>query len=94
MGLLGKSLQVASHDENDDANEESERLLLYRRALEIIRGDFEERTWAAFVRMTTIKGMTSREVGEELGMSPDAVRKAKSKVLKRLREEFGDVLGE
>jgi RNA polymerase sigma-70 factor (ECF subfamily) len=91
MELVGTSLQVEpAHDES--VVEQSERLQIYRRALEIIRNDFEEQTWNAFIRMVTSKGMTSREVGEELGMTPAAVRRAKSKVIKRIREEFGDVL--
>ena len=38
-------------------------------------------------------GLSYREVGEAMGMSPAAVRKAKSRVLRRLKEEFGDQLG-
>ena len=90
MELLGKRLLVLPPQE--EAEEESERIILYRQALEMIRNDFEPRTWEAFVRITMGQGITSRQVGEELGMSPEAVRQAKSKILKRLREEFGDVL--
>ncbi|MGL6226606.1 MAG: RNA polymerase sigma factor [Thermoguttaceae bacterium] len=93
MELLGKSLQVEPVAlAEDEQSLESERLEIYRRAISIIRVDFEPQTWEAFARMTTGRGITSREVGEELGMSPEAVRKAKSKVLRRLREEFGNLL--
>lgn len=64
---------------------------LFRRALELIRMNFEERTWRAFWQ-TTVDGRASVDVAADLGMSPGAVRQAKSKVLARLREEFQDVL--
>ena len=61
---------------------------LLRAAVELIRKEFEARTWQAFW-MTAVDGKLPAEVAEELGMSPGAVRVAKSRVLKRLREELG-----
>jgi RNA polymerase sigma-70 factor (ECF subfamily) len=66
---------------------------LYRRALELIRSEFEERTWRAFL-MVTVEGRLPADVAGELGTTPGAVYIAKSRVLKRLREEFGDVIEE
>jgi RNA polymerase sigma-70 factor (ECF subfamily) len=66
---------------------------LYRRALELIRSEFEERTWRAFL-MVTVEGRLPADVAVELGTTPGAVYIAKSRVLKRLREEFGDLLEE
>jgi RNA polymerase sigma-70 factor, ECF subfamily len=59
------------------------------RALELIRSEFEERTWRAFW-LTAIEDRVPKEVANELGMSPGAVRVAKSRVLRRLREELGE----
>ena len=53
-------------------------------------GRVRGRTWQAFWR-TTVDGSTAGAVALELGMSPGAVRVAKSRVLRRLREELGDV---
>jgi RNA polymerase sigma-70 factor (ECF subfamily) len=64
---------------------------LFARALDQIRGEFEERTWAAFWR-TAVEGRAPKDVADELSMSPGAVRVAKSRVLHRLREELGDLL--
>jgi RNA polymerase sigma-70 factor (ECF subfamily) len=64
---------------------------LYLRALELIRSEFEERTWKAFL-MVTVEGRMPAEVAAELGTTPGAVYIAKCRVLKRLREEFGDLL--
>lgn len=63
----------------------------FRRAVELIRLEFEDRTWEAFWRVT-IEQRATPEVAEELGISVNAVRKAKSRVLRRLREGFGDLL--
>ncbi len=64
---------------------------LYLRGLTLIRDNFEPKTWRAFWR-TAVDGQTPRDVGEELSMSPGAVRVAKSRVLHRLREELGDLM--
>jgi RNA polymerase sigma-70 factor, ECF subfamily len=65
---------------------------LFRRGLELIRREFEDRTWQAFWR-TAVDGRATADVAAELGMSPGAVRVAKSRVLQRLRSELGDVAG-
>lgn len=62
---------------------------LLRRGLEMVRSEFEVRTWQAFWQ-TAIEGRSPRDVGEELSMSAGAVRVAKSRVLHRLRAELGD----
>jgi RNA polymerase sigma-70 factor (ECF subfamily) len=74
----------------DDA-EEAEIGLIYRRALDLVRGEFEDRTWQAFWR-TAVEGRTPAELAESLGMSPAAIRQAKSRVLRRLKQEMGELL--
>jgi RNA polymerase sigma-70 factor (ECF subfamily) len=70
-------------DSGEDADEMS---ALYRRPLELIRSEFEERTWRAFW-LSAVEGRDTSAVAAELGMSPVAVRIAKSRVLARLRAE-------
>lgn len=65
---------------------------LNRRALELVQGQFEARTWQAFWRLA-IDGRPGAEVARELGMSLPAVYQAKYRVLERVRHEFGDLLG-
>src|SRR5436305_7802161 len=48
--------------------EEGERGL-FARALDLIRADFEERTWKAFWQ-TVVEGRSSRDVAVDLSMSP------------------------
>jgi RNA polymerase sigma-70 factor (ECF subfamily) len=73
--------------------DEEERSLcgqLYRRALELIRGEFESRTWQMF-RRSVIDGLPSAGVAAELAAAPAAVRQARSRVLRRLREELAEL---
>lgn len=74
---------------DDDAGEEA---WLYRRALDLVRGEFTEKTWRAFWRVA-VDDRPTDAVAAELGMTPVAVRIAKSRVLARLREEAGDLIG-
>jgi RNA polymerase sigma-70 factor (ECF subfamily) len=60
-------------------------------ALELVRAEFENRTWEAF-RRAVIEGQLPAHVAEDLGMSVQAVYKAKSRVLRRLRGELGELL--
>ncbi len=78
--------------EEESAADEAAEGRLVRRVLELIRTEFEERTWQAFWR-TAVEGRRAGEVAAELAMSPGAVRVAKSRVLHRLREELGDRTG-
>jgi RNA polymerase sigma-70 factor (ECF subfamily) len=63
------------------------RVLLLRGLVELIRLDFEDRTFQAFWRIA-VDGCRGGEVAEELDMKVGAVYTAKSRVLKRLHEEF------
>ena len=59
--------------------------------LAVVQSDFTPTTWVAFRRFG-VDGVPAGRVGEELGLSENAVILAKSRVLKRLREEAGDLL--
>ena len=56
-----------------------------------MKHNFEERTWTAFWRVT-IDNRSTADVAAELGISANAVRLAKSHVLRRLREEMGELI--
>jgi RNA polymerase sigma-70 factor (ECF subfamily) len=73
-----------------EPTEESENALL-QRALKIIQGEFEPRTWKAFWQ-TAVEGRSAIDVAADLSMTPGAVRVAKSRVLHRLRTDLGDLL--
>jgi RNA polymerase sigma-70 factor (ECF subfamily) len=63
---------------------------LVRRALALIRPEFTDATWQAFWRVMML-GQSPADAAAELGLSLNAVYIAKSRVLRRLREELGDV---
>jgi RNA polymerase sigma-70 factor, ECF subfamily len=64
---------------------------VFRRALELVRSEFAERTWRAFWRVV-IDGRSPAEVAAELEMSPGAVYVAKSRILRRCRAELRDLV--
>lgn len=57
-----------------------------RRLLELLEPEFEPTTWHAF-RLLVLEGLDTRAVADRLGITPNAVRIAKSRVLSRFREE-------
>ena len=65
---------------------------LRQRALELVQGSFEHRTWRAFWR-TAVEGDSPADVAADLDISVWAVYKARSRVLQRLREEFEGLIG-
>ncbi len=75
----------------EDSDEQAEVGQLYRRAVDQVRGEFEDRSWQAFW-MTAIDGRAPDALVDVLGMTPAAIRKAKSRVLRRLKEEMGELL--
>jgi RNA polymerase sigma-70 factor (ECF subfamily) len=74
-----------------EANLQRERELLFKRASELIRSSFEERTWQAFYR-TKVEKQTPKDVAADMKMTVNAVYLAGSKIMRRLRDEFGDVV--
>jgi RNA polymerase sigma-70 factor (ECF subfamily) len=61
--------------------------ILSRRAVELVRAEFEQHTWEAWWKVA-VEGRLPADVAAEMGMSLAAVYKAKSRVLLRLRQEL------
>jgi len=59
--------------------------------LAAVRPDFNQETWDAFQQFA-LEGRTAADVARELGLTVNAVIKAKARVLNRLREEAGGFL--
>lgn len=62
-----------------------------RRAAHCVQAEFEPKTWTAFWR-TAVDGRTPKDASRELGVSVNSVYKARSRVLRRLREELEGLL--
>jgi RNA polymerase sigma-70 factor (ECF subfamily) len=81
----------AADDDSDDSDPPEVLGALYRRALELVRAEFEDRTWQMFWQVV-VDEKSPADVAAQLHVSTAAVRQAKSRVLRRLKEEVGDVL--
>jgi RNA polymerase sigma-70 factor (ECF subfamily) len=79
---------LADQEETADTDEKQG---LFHRALQLIRDEFEATTWQAFWRVV-VDGHAPADVAADLALSLNAVYKAKSRVLQRLRHELGELL--
>lgn len=80
---------VADPTPLEDPTELDHSSALLHRALNQIRCEFTETTWDAFWRATVL-GHPTDVIAKENGVTPAAIRKAKSRVLARLRKQLGD----
>ena len=64
---------------------------VFENLLAIVRPKFEAKTWEAFQRFA-LDGIPAAQVAAELGTTENAVLQAKSRILKRLRHEAGELL--
>ena len=86
--MLLKNLPEQPFEEADQTQLREAQQKLAVRAMHVMKTDFESRTWQAFWQ-TVVDGRTSREVAETLEMSTNQVRQYRSRVLRKLRAEFG-----
>jgi RNA polymerase sigma-70 factor (ECF subfamily) len=66
-------------------DEEHDRHVMAR-LMDLVRPEFTATTWQAF-EQAVVQGRLAAEVAAELGLSPNAVWIARSRVMRRLREE-------
>jgi RNA polymerase sigma-70 factor, ECF subfamily len=64
---------------------------VFENLLSVVRPNFEPKTWEAFQRFA-VEGIPAAQVSAELGTTENAVLQAKSRILKRLRQEAGELL--
>ena len=77
-------------DNETDSTQTEEEAGIMQRVLPLVQMEFEETTWRAFWRCT-VEGASSTLVADELGISSGAVRQAKYRVLRRLRDEISEL---
>jgi RNA polymerase sigma-70 factor (ECF subfamily) len=82
--------QVESREPQATDIEWREYAGVVERALQLIRPEFTLRQWQVF-DSTTRDAKSANMVAEELDLSAANVRKIKSRILHRLREELGDI---
>ncbi len=82
---------VAGKGEMEEEWEREHRQWLIRRAMELMRQDFQPATWKACWAHVA-EGRPAAVVARELGITDNAVFVATSRVLRRLREELAGFL--
>lgn len=87
----GDLAELPTPDTTENVDEVEYRAYLVQRALELMQAEFQPTTWKAFWECVTAN-RSAAEVGQELGLTVDAVYAAKSRVLRRLREELEGLL--
>lgn len=88
LDMLASIEDLATIDEQEVS---AERGMLYQRALELIQGEYSERDFQAFYRVT-VNGVSAADVASDMGITVNTVYLAKSRILKRLRDEFSDII--
>jgi RNA polymerase sigma-70 factor (ECF subfamily) len=92
VGTDGVNLnELPQDDPAAELWEEEYRRHLVRRALDLMRADFQPSTWKACWEYV-VQGRPAAEVAAELGISVGAVHAARLRVLARLREELKGLL--
>jgi RNA polymerase sigma-70 factor (ECF subfamily) len=86
-----ESLTTLPSPEDDAFGEEEYRKHLVKRALEIMRTEFSPNIWQACWEHV-VKGRCAAEVAAELDIAVGTVYVAKSRVLRRLRQELEGLL--
>ena len=78
-------------EDNAEPDSSEERSLLFARAMAAVSSQFSPRDWTAFARVV-LEGASPAVVAADLGVTPNIVYLAKSRVLKRMREEFAGLI--
>lgn len=82
-------LQRAESDEVVEPTSDRESHQLLHRALEQIKPLIAPHTWEAFWR-SVVHGEPTAQIAADLSLTPNSVRQARSRVLRRLRLQLGD----
>ncbi|GAB5440629.1 MAG: sigma-70 family RNA polymerase sigma factor [Fuerstiella sp.] len=78
-------------EDSDDEEAEAEHALVVHRAMELIKGEFDPRNWAAF-ELVALKGRSATEVAHEVGVAPQTIRQANYRIRRRLRLILQDLV--
>lgn len=87
---LHSAQQIPNEIDESEPSEQLEISQLLHRGLEQVRCEFESKTWQAFWR-SVIDDLPTNVVAEELSLSVASVRKYRSRVLRRLRQQLGEL---
>jgi RNA polymerase sigma-70 factor, ECF subfamily len=83
-------IQMDEAEQLSEPNDHQQNNALVQRAMAQVAIDFEPRTWQVFTR-TVLDQTATGVVAEEFGISQAAVRQIRSRVLRRIRQQLGDM---
>ncbi|MFN3190860.1 MAG: RNA polymerase sigma factor [Aureliella sp.] len=86
---LHATREIAEQIDPSDETERTQWSHLVHRALAQVQNEFEEKTYQAFWR-STIDNVPVAQVAKELGLGAATIRKYRSRILRRLRQQLGD----
>jgi RNA polymerase sigma-70 factor (ECF subfamily) len=78
---------VALSDQDPTSTDELAGLMA--RAMEQVRSEFEPKTWDMFIR-SVVDQLPTQVVAAQYGVTEAAVRKNRSRIMRRLRQQLGD----
>lgn len=84
-------LELPESEPSDASSQMDDNAGLIRRALDLIRSDFEPTSFQAFWRVA-VDGLAPADAAAEAGLSVFAVYQAKYRILKRLRIELRELV--
>ncbi len=83
----------AENLDDSEADHEEEQSILFQAIIASIKKDREPNT-VRIMEETMIGNRSDAEVAAELGMTANAVKQARARIKKSIRDEFGDMLSE
>jgi RNA polymerase sigma-70 factor (ECF subfamily) len=86
LNQLGENLA-----KDDEATAHEDNALLYQQAVRLIQSEFSDRDWNIFMQLV-MEDRPAAEVAAMSGVTPNIVYLTKSRILRRLREEFSELL--
>lgn len=89
-----RKIQAFTEDEvlrNDEDSLRDDKLLVYRRAVDMILATYDEQTRQVFISLV-VDGHKAVEVARETGLTVNVVYLIKSRILRRLREEYAGLV--
>jgi RNA polymerase sigma-70 factor (ECF subfamily) len=76
---------IPIEDDDESPNDEMDRVLLVRQAMELVREEFEPESYE-MARRQLLEGFSAADAGADWGKTPNAACVAKSRVKRRLHE--------
>ena len=82
---------LSDEESESEDDRHREKMMLLKRAMDLVHSEFAEKDCQAF-QLVVLENLTAAEVAAKLEISLNSVYIAKSRILKRLRDEFGELL--